>query len=211
MKKSNQMTVAVTKKPQHALPPDIVMGFCNLCNDAYEFWRHHLKLFDNNPRQDELLTSHAGPEFARLSIISQEYSLLQIIRLHDKPSTGGNANLGISYVLQEGAWSASVRDQLAQMESTLELFAARIKDARNKAIAHNDLSALLAGNSLGAFEKDAEVSYFEILQEFVNVVHDQVIGGIFPFSTCVENDVAAFLETTNPARAIADRLPYKPT
>jgi hypothetical protein len=50
----------------------------------------------------------------------------------------------------------------------------------------------------GGFAQGADDRYFEVLQEFVNTVHEQVIGGPWPFDDIVKNDVAAFLATVKP-------------
>jgi hypothetical protein len=68
----------------HTLSAAVVDEFCNRCNWAHELWLHHLELFDNNPRRPELMKSIVSCELKRLSIISQGYSLLQVIKLHDK-------------------------------------------------------------------------------------------------------------------------------
>jgi hypothetical protein len=51
---------------------------------------------------------------------------------------------------------------------------------------------------LGKFTDGEDEKYFRALQEFVNVVHDQVAGGPWPFDNLVKNDVVAFLATIKP-------------
>src|SRR5437763_11120066 len=97
----------------HAISTSDVVKFCELCGWAYEVWLNHRELFEKNPRATELLkNSFTGYALARLSIISQEYSLLQIAKLHDKAVMNGNVTLGIEFVLKYGGWSNSVRDHL---------------------------------------------------------------------------------------------------
>ncbi|HEX4322745.1 MAG TPA: hypothetical protein VHZ52_17665 [Acidobacteriaceae bacterium] len=183
----------------HALSPFVVEEFCKLCDWTHEVWLNHRALFDDNPRSDELMKSFAGHELERLSIISHEYSLLQIVKLHDRAIMGGNATLGIEYVLVFGGWPNSVRDELENMAKKLRDFAVPLRDVRNKVLSHNDLASIVAGATLGSFEEDAEVQYFKILKEFVNVVHKEVIGSPWPFNEFVKSDVAAFLDLIKPA------------
>ena len=182
----------------HALSASVVEEFCNLCNRAHELWLNHLELFDSNPRLTELMKSIANCELKRLSVISQEYSLLQVIKLHDKAVMNGNITLGIDYVLTYGGWSDSVRDRLEALKKELDGFAFQLRDVRNKILSHYDLATILAGAPLGEFAKGDDEKYFEALQEFVNIVHDQVVGGPYPFSHNVKNDIAYFLRTIKP-------------
>lgn len=185
-------------KSKHALSAAIVLSFCTLCDKAHEYWLKHLELFDNNPRNTELMKSFAGEEMRRLSIISQECGLLQLVKLHDRAVMNGNKTLGIHYVLTYGGWSASVRPRLDALAKELDDFAKQLLGARNKILSHNDLDTILAGAPLGAFANGADVEYFKALQEFVDTVHDEVIGGPWPFNDLVKNDVAAFLATIKP-------------
>jgi hypothetical protein len=185
-------------KSMHALSASVVLKFCNLCQWTYEVWLNHLELFDNNPRATELKKSFAGEELARLSIISQEYSLLQIVKLHDKAVMNGKITLGIDYVLTYGGWSDSVRSRLEELAKQLDSFASQLRGARNKSLSHNDLATIVAGATLGEFANGADEKYFKALKEFVHTVHDEVIGGPWAFDDLVINDVAAFLATIKP-------------
>jgi hypothetical protein len=182
-------------KSTHALSATVVMHFCTLCDKAHEYWLNHLALFDNNPRDTELMKSIARHEWNRLSIISQEYGLLQLVKLHDPAVMNGNITLGIEYVLKYGGWPDSVRHRLEELAKELSDFAEKLRGARNKILSHNDLATILAGAPLGAFAKGTDVKYFKDLQEFVNIVHGEVIGGPYRFGKTVKDDVASFLRT----------------
>jgi hypothetical protein len=182
----------------HALSATVVRHFCTLCDKAHEYWLNHLELFDNNRRDTELVNSVARPEWERLSIISQEYSLLQLVKLHDPAVMNGNCNLGIKYVLAYGGWSESVRHGLAALAKELDRFAKPLLDARNKILSHNDLATMVAGAALGAFPVGDDEKYFKALQEFVNIVHGEVIGGPCPFNNFVKQDIAYFLRSIKP-------------
>ena len=182
----------------HALSACVVMDFCTLCDKAHEYWLNHLELFDNNPRNTELMESIARPEWVRLSVISQEYSLLQVVKLHDNAVMNGNITLGIDYVLTYGGWSDSVRPHLEELAKELGDFAKQLRGVRNKILSHYDLASILADAPLGGFAEGADEKYFKDLQEFVNIVHGEVIGGPLPFCNLVKNDIAYFLRTIKP-------------
>src|ERR1035437_6805616 len=132
-------------KSTHALSASVVRDFCALCDKAHEYWLNHLELFHNNPRDKELMKSIARPEWVRLSIISHEYSLLQVVKLHDKAVMHGNITLGIDYVITYGGWSDSVRPRLKALAKELNGFADKLKGVRNKILSHNDLATIVAG------------------------------------------------------------------
>jgi hypothetical protein len=182
-------------KSTHALSVAVVRDFCLLCDKAHEYWRNHLELFDNNPRNAELCNSIAGRELERLSVISHEYSLLQIMKLHDKAVMNGNITLGIDYILRYGGWSVPVLPRLTALAKELDSLADKLKGVRNKILSHNDLATIVAGATLGEFAKGADEKYFKDLQEFVNIVHDEVVGGPYPFDDLVGNDIDLFLHT----------------
>ena len=185
-------------KTAHGLSAAVVVEFCALCNRVHELWLNHLELFDNNPRNKELINSIAGKEWVRMSIISQEYSLLQLIKLHDRAVMNGNITLGIDYVLTYGGWSDSVRKQLESLAKALTGFADNLRGVRNKILSHYDLATILANAPLGTFANGDDLKYFKDLQEFVDIVYDQVVGGPYPFSCNVKNDIAYFLRTIKP-------------
>lgn len=181
-----------------ALSASVVVEFCKVCGWAYEAWLNHRELFDRNPRKSELQQSWAGDALNRLSIISQEYSLLQIVKLHDRSAVAGNITLGIEYVLIYGGWTDSIRQQLEGLAAKLNTFASTLRSVRNKSLSHNDLATIVAGATLGSFVDGEDQAYFNALQDFVNLVHDQVVGGPWPFNDLVKNDVVAFLATIKP-------------
>ena len=181
-----------------ALSGAVVVDFCNVCNWAHEVWLNHLELFDNNPRMAELDKSLAADELNRLFTISQEYSLLQIVKLHDKAVMNGNITIGIDYILTYGRWSDSVRDHLEKLAKELNGFADQLRGVRNKILSHNDLATIIANAKLGEFSKGDDEKYFKALEEFVNTVHEEVVGDPWSFDDLVKNDVAAFLTTIKP-------------
>lgn len=69
-----------------------------------------------------------------------------------------------------------------------------LRPARHKLLAHNDLGALRADDTLGDFPYGEDKNYFKALQEIVNQVHDRWGGGgPYPFDDLAKNDVMEFL------------------
>jgi hypothetical protein len=57
---------------------------------------------------------------------------------------------------------------------------------------------VVSGATLGSFKQGDDEQYFVALQEFVNIVHEEVLGGPWPFNELVKNDVTAFLAILKP-------------
>lgn len=164
------------------LPEDLAREFCHLCNWAYYCWQFHRAAFMENPREDELAPTVVGHALGRLSLMTQEYGLLQIIKLHDPPTTGKATNLGIAYVVENGGWSKKVHTELQKLQRDLDTLGRDIlHTARNKAICHNDLAAIVSRATFGAFRDGDDEKYFSALQAFVNIVFREVTGEDYPF------------------------------
>lgn len=171
----------------------VAQEFCKLCDWAYQAWLNHREMFDDNPRAEELQRSMGADALARLRTISHEYTLLQIAKLHDPVVVAGQVTLGIEYIVKYGAWDAATSATISQLAEKLTAFAKGLRTVRNKALSHNDLAAVLSGATLGEFERDEDIQYFATLQQLVDVVHGEVIGGPWPFDDLVKNDVAALM------------------
>lgn len=171
----------------------VVQEFCKLCNWAYEAWAMHRVFFDDNPKADYLKSSQYGDSLARLSIITQEYVLLQIVKLHDRAVQREQENLTLESMVKFDGWDEITAGRLRKLYEDLEALAKKLRQARNKVLSHNDLSAILESSSFGEFEKGADIKYFEALQEFVNIVHDRAVGGPFPFNDRAVSDANVLL------------------
>jgi hypothetical protein len=170
---------------------DVAIKFCSLCNWVYETWVTHKLLFDKN-KTPERNIEKAVYFTSRLSTITQEYSLQQIAKLHDPAKQGNSLNLTIDYMVQFGEWGERT-DEINRIHHKLLKLWERLKPARNKALAHNDLETLMADAALGAFPEGADEEYFAALQDLVNEVHEKWVGGPYPFNDLAQADVQEFL------------------
>ena len=160
----------------------VVYKFCGLCQWAYEAWRTHRVLFDDSPRLAKLRSSTSGEALNRISIITQEYFLLQIYKLHDPASQQGNITLGIDYMIRFGGWDVTTKAKLQSLKTKLDELAQKIRPARNKILSHNDLEAILSESTFGEFPAEADTEYFKTLEEFVNVLYENPIGEPWRFT-----------------------------
>lgn len=176
-----------------ALSTEIVRKFCELCNWAHESWQMFRIFFDKNPKVElfEYDTFHLY--FQYLALSTKEHSLLQIAKLHDPAIQGKNINLSIDYIISNGDWRPEVTMKLEQLRKQLDEFATLIKPVRDKLYSHFDLDTILKGEPIGGFPPGKDEEYFENLQEFANIVHQETIGGIFPFTTNSFSDAEVVL------------------
>jgi hypothetical protein len=175
---------------------DIVVNkFCDLCQWAYESWKTHRVLFDEKPHTTKLRNSKGGHALYRLSVITQEYFLLQISKLHDPAVQQNQINLGIDYMIRFGGWEAITNSKLQAMKIQLEELAKKIRPARNKILSHNDFEAILNESTLGQFTAEADTEYFKTLEEFVNTVCENSTGRSWHYFTDVEPETELLLST----------------
>jgi len=92
--------------------PELVKRFGDACSWTYEAWTLHRALFDDSPEAAVFRTSKHAYFLQNVSIITQEYALLQLAKLHDPPGKGEAANLTIAYFVKFGKWTAETAARL---------------------------------------------------------------------------------------------------
>lgn len=172
----------------------VVKEFCKSCNWAYETWVTRRNIFDENALIQAAMGKLTGESLARLSIIAHEYCIHQIAKLHDPVKINGRINLTIRYIVDYGGWNPDTMNRLMELQKQLDSFAEKIRGARNRILSHNDLATIIDGSPLGAFGTKEDVVYFDRLQDFVTIVHDEVIGGPFPFNDQASDDAFDFAD-----------------
>lgn len=182
------------------ISPDVAKQFCELCNWAYECWVTHKRLFDENVKTETTI-ARAKYFTSRLSVITQEYSLLQICKLHDPAIQKSAVNITIDYIVRFGDWGADT-SEVKQHALRLAALFDKLKSARNKVLAHNDLEAIMGAAALGGFPEGLDDEYFTALQELVNAVHEKWLGGPYPFNDLAGADVEEFLHVLEKAEQI---------
>jgi hypothetical protein len=172
----------------HTLTPQIIKEFCNQCDWAYQTWLFRKTLFDDNPYATELRKSDAGAALELLRTITHEYSMLQIMKLHDPEKSGVHYNLSINYILNNGSWSEPLFSKLKEQVARLGGFASHLRLARHKILSHTDLNTILNHSTLGAFPEGKDHQYFEDLIDFANTVHKEICGEPYAFNDLVSTD-----------------------
>ncbi|WP_226469388.1 hypothetical protein [Luteimonas panaciterrae] len=182
----------------------VVKEFCALCDWAYHANQIHRHLFDNNPHADKLRRTDYGCALAQLSSVTVEYAALQIAKLHDKAVVAGNVTLSIDYVMTYGGWEDAAKSLLVPIRAKLDSFAEKLRHARNKALSHNDLAAIVSGGVLGTFEENEDLEYFQNLEKFADVVSREVTGEGFTYSAEIVMTASGLVRIVNTLAASLD-------
>lgn len=169
----------------------VVSAFCEECVWLYCLRKHFADLFESGERRQRLLTEVAETFFHDLNLVLIDYLLLQMCKLTDTASSGTNKdNLTTNYILGLN-WTQETAKRLYAANQDIMKFRARIDDARRKLIAHLDLRARLQALDLGSFSPEDEVSFWDALREFVEVAHEEAVGGPFDLEVAMPaGDVA---------------------
>ena len=146
-------------------------------------------LFDENPDVNVLRAPHYEHFFAVIKSSLYESFVQGITRLHDKAVILGNENLTINYVIERIEWDAATNAKLNELRQKMTPFADKLRPARHKFMAHNDLNTILQRPLLGVFEKGEDDAYFVALEGFVSTA----LGDQFLFGNFVPTDVALFM------------------
>jgi hypothetical protein len=171
----------------------VVDEFCKLCSTAYWSWYLRKYLFDDESNKKYLEHRFFLSFFGRLCDINQHHWLLQLAKLHDPAVQGGQINLTIDYVVEYGGWDTSTIDELVKLKEEMETLSKPTRIARNKILSHNDLASILDGGSLGGFNADDDIKYFDDLLSFANIVCEKTKGEICLFDDLIKRDIEIFM------------------
>jgi len=159
------------------------------------------RAFDRDPRTSDLAASDHRYFLHNLSMMSVEYTLLQMAKLHDPAIQQHRPNLSLAFVIDFGEWDAETLEELKRLHSRLEGLYHRIRPARHRVIAHNDMATLLEGGTIGEMPAGSDEEYFGDLQAFASIVSERLLGIPFEFTVHAETDVLVLLKTLSSSRA----------
>ena len=176
----------------------LIRQFAARCQLAFDTCILHKELFDRNIEHGYMKIEPFYNLFGLISHVTQEHSLLQIVKLHDPAfDNKGNANLSIDYIIEQGTWADEVTTELRNLRNVMKGLYKLIKPARHKALCHNDIASILAGKILGDFEKDGDEPYFDALENFLDLIHQHSFGEAFKFDRSLKSDIKTFIDHFN--------------
>ena len=142
---------------------------------------------------------HRADILERLLDYHFEHNYREICKLHEPAIQGNSLNLTIDYIVRFGNWGPDA-ERIKKIVARLEPLFKRIKLARNKVLAHNDLEALMDSSELGEFPEGLDEEYFLALQELVNEVHEKWLDGPYPFNDLARVDALGLLNILEKAK-----------
>lgn len=197
---------------------DDARAFCDTCQWAYECWVTHANLFDDLLQDSgisyqDFMDTPYGRCLDRLHKISCEYSILQIMKLHDSSKRSQNENLSVAYFVAQDVWSEEEKSKVEQIVIRLEKFIDHVRPARNKIIAHNDRSIAVNNTVLGKFPSGMDERYFRALGELVSLIWEKwlktsnpLTNRVFKFTKSgLDNDA---LCPSNDAKELREYIAY---
>jgi hypothetical protein len=181
----------VSEGAMSSSPPttEIIQEFCQECHRVHAYWQMLKYLFDENPEVDSLKAPHYEHFFAVIKSSLYESFVQGVARLHDRAIQFNQPNLTVNYLIEQVQWDTATATRLIELRQNMLPFVEKLRPARNKFTAHNDLNAILQQPVLGAFDKPDDFDYFIDLEEFASVA----LGERFLFGNFVQTDVALFM------------------
>jgi len=185
------------------LTPHLVEEFLARCQETYNLIQLQKGLFNQNTVGGFMTTTPFLEVFQCINNTTQEYSLLQLTKLHDPAETFDKAkkmynyNLTINYIIECGDWSEGIERKLNLLKARLDDLNQKIKPARNKVLCHHDIKSILAKETLGAFEQDADEQYFQALEEFANLLALEQLNRPFKFDSSLKQGIEKFIQHFN--------------
>ena len=139
-----------------SLDSNVIKKFCELCDWTYQSWVTHKRIFEDNPDKTMLEVGHCcSPFLSRLSLITSEYTMHQIAKLHDPAIYKKDINLTFDYVINHGGWDSQTLKTLNELYCQLEELNKSVRKARNKIFSHNRATKLQCLKSGKAKRDDA--------------------------------------------------------
>jgi hypothetical protein len=172
---ANKIFLVRTEKPKsEAIIATIedVQAFAESCVSLRSQWTHFRMLFEGADLKRELLQTTAPTFFDDLNGLLIEHVVLHICRLTDEAQTMGRKNLTAKFLVEYSDWS-NAPDTFAKakaIDESIHNFRDRIVPARNKFIAHHDLSAVRLDQPLGAALHAEWKQFWLDLEEFLDLL-----------------------------------------
>ncbi len=147
--------------------------FCNLCEWVHQCWSMNLAAFEHltSPKAPNLhpipwecfLKFPAGRFVGHHLELSNAYTLMQMAKLHDKP-TDRNTSVTIDWFAIPDWWCEETRAEICDIHQALdEFYVKHLKLVRNKILAHSDQAVYSRNKILGEFEYREGEEYFQNL------------------------------------------------
>lgn len=136
-------------------------------------WKIYRQLFGSSPERIEVLNESAGAFFYTIEIVLMNDVQLTLSKLADPASTGGRQNLTLESLVKDARQiDASLGKELEGSLATYRRLCGKVKQRRNKQLAHYDHATLMTARSTpipGPSRQEIEDALGE-LRNFMNAL-----------------------------------------
>jgi hypothetical protein len=174
--------------PPHAQTDRVIEEFCLECHRVHDYWQVLIYLSDRNPDVEALKTPHYDTFFFVICRSLYESFVQGVARLHDKGFA--DTTLTVNYIVDKIQWDTATKAKLDDLSQKMTPFVEKIRSARHKFTAHNDLSTALNQPVIGAFDKGNDDEYFALLAEFASTAQRD----LFPIQRAYPERCSAFYD-----------------
>ncbi|NIA08178.1 MAG: hypothetical protein GWP14_11190 [Actinobacteria bacterium] len=189
--------------PKDKASREIVDLFYHQLIELKQIYYIRQELFEDNS-SPHLLEKTTPGFFGDLNTILINYYLLEIAKLTDPAKSGKDENLTIANLIESIDWPGGCLNKLNKLNTTVLTFRDKIKDARNKRLAHYDKTTVVSEKTLGAFPEGEDKKALEALEQMCNIMYETSFGKTFG-AVGLDQGVRYFKRTL--AKAIAfDRI-----
>lgn len=157
---------------------EIVKKFCDQVHGLKDA-RHFFKELFENERLSALMDSTASSVFNLFGNILHRYLLLECAKITDPSETRGKENLTVNYLTEKICWPPYYQCILIKLSAKANCFGERIRDVRNKLLAHTDMKAFLENKPLGGFPEREDEVFLKTLQEVCDITYEACFGRIY--------------------------------
>lgn len=179
--------------------------FRKICHWTFEVWETHKTIFENSDFEKAIRETPAAYTMWMFSVISHEYSLLQIAKLHDPVTTGKSRNLSLNYIIEHGNWDSETNKKLCEILGKMNGFYNKIKPARDKVISHADYDSTMNIQIHGKFSAGEDDRYFECLEDFLKTIGMARLNCDFSFLHFSESEARRFMKTFKTKKEIDEQ------
>jgi hypothetical protein len=144
--------------------------------------RHIIKLLFENEETHNLINKTAPSFFYILRNITMDYLLLEFAKITDPAISKANKedeNFTVENLVTRIYWPKDIEDKLILLNENTKTFRKYIQPARHKMLAHTDKKIFLSGQTLGAFPKEDDEKFLDVLEKICNIAHEACFNTIY--------------------------------
>ena len=144
--------------------------FRDACVKLRNLTNTYRELYESGDETQQLLRNSAGLFFDDLNQWLLEAYYLQAGRITDPAESMGNPNLTVEQITQQLQQLGIITHEIQVLSKNLKDYRKKIKEARNKIIAHADLGNIQAPKLLGTHTEEDAQSFLSNLNNFTDEV-----------------------------------------